>query len=199
MPFEFGTLINVTQVGAGVATVGGFARSVAERVGGGSVALDGQWSGVALVKRGADAWSFRPRWRAPSREPPDDARCPPCPRRRYRTACRYRHCLAAGYHAPRLRLHPVRRQSDRREHLGRHQLPALGAAAKAILPSDGRRYREVLCAPAVPHRFDGYMGVVSAAQREEFNVGHNPITLGSIGCRGTGTLWSSATRNRDSA
>ena len=23
---------------------------------GGSVALDGQWSGVALVKRGADAW-----------------------------------------------------------------------------------------------------------------------------------------------
>jgi hypothetical protein len=39
--------------------------------------------------------------------------------------------------------------------------------------------------------FDGYTGVVSAAQREEFNAGINPITLGSIGWRGTGALWSS--------
>ena len=65
-------------------------------------------------------------------------------------------------------------------------------AARAILPTDGRRYWEVLCAPGAS-TFDGYMGVVSAAQREEFNVGLNPITLGSIGWRGTGALWSSAT------
>jgi hypothetical protein len=64
--------------------------------------------------------------------------------------------------------------------------------AKAILPTDGRRYWEVLCAPGAA-TFDGYMGVVSAAQREEFNVGNNPITLGSIGWRGLGTLLSSAT------
>jgi len=37
------------------------------------------------------------------------------------------------------------------------------------------------------------MGVVSAAQREEFNTGNNPITLGSIGYRGNGSLWSSDT------
>ena len=63
--------------------------------------------------------------------------------------------------------------------------------AKAILPSDGRRYWEVLCAPGGAATFDGYLGVVSAAQREEFNAGLNPITLGSIGWRGTGALWSS--------
>ena len=63
--------------------------------------------------------------------------------------------------------------------------------AKAILPSDGRRYWEVLCAASGAASFDGYMGVVSAAQREEFNSGNNPITLGSIGYRGNGTLWSS--------
>jgi hypothetical protein len=65
--------------------------------------------------------------------------------------------------------------------------------AKAILPSDGRRYWEVLCAASGAASFDGYMGVVSAAQREEFNVGNNPITLGSIGYRGNGSLWSSDT------
>lgn len=64
-------------------------------------------------------------------------------------------------------------------------------SAKAILPSDGRRYWEVLCAPSGASSFDGYMGVVSAAQREEFNTGNNPITLGSIGYRGNGSLWSS--------
>lgn len=63
--------------------------------------------------------------------------------------------------------------------------------AKAILPSDGRRYWEVLCAASGATSFDGYMGVVSAAQREEFNVGNNPITLGSIAYRGNGSLWSS--------
>lgn len=65
-------------------------------------------------------------------------------------------------------------------------------SAKAILPTDGRRYWEVLCAPGAA-TFDGYMGVVAAAQREEFNAGNNPITLGSIGWRGTGALWSSPT------
>lgn len=64
-------------------------------------------------------------------------------------------------------------------------------SAKAILPSDGRRYWEVLCAASGATNFDGYVGVVSAAQREEFNTGNNPITLGSIGYRGNGTLWSS--------
>ena len=65
--------------------------------------------------------------------------------------------------------------------------------AKAILPTDGRRYWEVLCAPGGTSSFDGYMGMVSDAQREEFNVGNNPITLSSIGWRGNGTLWSSNT------
>jgi hypothetical protein len=65
--------------------------------------------------------------------------------------------------------------------------------ARAILPTDGRRYWEVLCPPGGAATFDGYMGVVSAAQREEFNAGLNPITLGSIGWRGTGALWSSTT------
>lgn len=64
-------------------------------------------------------------------------------------------------------------------------------SAKAILPSDGRRYWEVFCALGGATSFDGYMGVVSAAQREEFNIGNNPITLGSIGYRGNGSLWSS--------
>lgn len=65
--------------------------------------------------------------------------------------------------------------------------------AKAILPTDGRRYWEVLCASGGAASFDGYMGVVADAQREEYNSGNNPITLGSIGYRGNGTLWSSDT------
>jgi hypothetical protein len=56
VPFEIGALINVTQVGAGVATVAAAAGVSLNGVPGGSVALDGQWSGAALVKRGADAW-----------------------------------------------------------------------------------------------------------------------------------------------
>jgi hypothetical protein len=56
VPFEIGSLINVTQVGAGVATVTAAEGVSLNGVVGGSVALDGQWSGVALVKRGADAW-----------------------------------------------------------------------------------------------------------------------------------------------
>ena len=56
VPFETGSLINLTQVGAGVATVTAAAGVSLNGVVGGSVALDGQWSGAALVKRGADAW-----------------------------------------------------------------------------------------------------------------------------------------------
>jgi hypothetical protein len=66
-------------------------------------------------------------------------------------------------------------------------------SAKPILPTDGKRYWEVLCAAGGATAFDGYIGVVSAAQREEFNAGINPITLSSIGWRGTGALWSSNT------
>ena len=54
--FEIGTLINFTQVGAGVATVGAAAGVSLNGVVGGSVPLSGQWSGAALTKRGADAW-----------------------------------------------------------------------------------------------------------------------------------------------
>jgi len=56
VPYEIGTLINVTQVGTGVATVQADTGVSLNGVTGGSVALDGQWSGAALVKRAADAW-----------------------------------------------------------------------------------------------------------------------------------------------
>lgn len=56
VPFEIGTLINVTQIGAGVATIAAAPGVSLNGIAGGSVALDGQWSGVALTKRGADAW-----------------------------------------------------------------------------------------------------------------------------------------------
>ena len=66
-------------------------------------------------------------------------------------------------------------------------------SAKGITRWGGKRYWEVLCAPGGAASFDGYLGVVSAEQREEFNIGNNPITRGSIGYRGNGTLWSSNT------
>ena len=56
VPFETGTLINVTQIGTGIATVEAAAGVSLNGVTAGSVALDGPWSGAALVKRGADAW-----------------------------------------------------------------------------------------------------------------------------------------------
>ena len=56
VPFEIGGLINITQIGAGIATVAAATGVSLNGVSGGSIALDGQWSGVALVKRGADAW-----------------------------------------------------------------------------------------------------------------------------------------------
>jgi hypothetical protein len=56
VPFEIGTLINITQAGAGIATVAAAPGVSLNGITGGSVALDGQWSGAALVKRGADAW-----------------------------------------------------------------------------------------------------------------------------------------------
>ena len=66
-------------------------------------------------------------------------------------------------------------------------------SAAAIRPWDGSCYWEVLCAPGGASEFDGYLGVVSGAQREEYDTGNNPTTLGSIGWRGNGTLWSSNT------
>ena len=56
VPFETGTLINVTQIGAGAATVTAGPGVSLNGVPGGSVALSGQWSGAALSKRGTDAW-----------------------------------------------------------------------------------------------------------------------------------------------
>ena len=66
-------------------------------------------------------------------------------------------------------------------------------SARAIRPWDGRRYWEVLCAASGAAAFNGYLGVVSAEQREHYDAGDNPITLGSIGYRGNGSLWSSNT------
>ena len=59
VPFETGALVNVTQVGAGVTVVTAAVGVSLNGVTGGSVALDGQWSGAALVKRGADAWAIQ--------------------------------------------------------------------------------------------------------------------------------------------
>lgn len=56
VPFETGTLINITQVGSGGTTLQAAVGVTLNGVAGGSVALTGQWSGAALTKRGADAW-----------------------------------------------------------------------------------------------------------------------------------------------
>ena len=56
VPFEIGTLVNITQVGAGVTTVTAAAGVSLNGILDGSISLDGQWAGAALVKRGADAW-----------------------------------------------------------------------------------------------------------------------------------------------
>lgn len=56
VPFETGTLINITQVGSGAATIAAATGVSLNGTLGGSVALTGQWSGVALTKRGANAW-----------------------------------------------------------------------------------------------------------------------------------------------
>jgi hypothetical protein len=66
-------------------------------------------------------------------------------------------------------------------------------ASRPILPTDGQRYWEVLCAPSGAASFDGYAGLISAAQRSDFNSGNLPILLGSISWRGNGSLWSSPT------
>ncbi len=63
-------------------------------------------------------------------------------------------------------------------------------ATRAILPLDGRRYWEVACAPGGAAQFDGFFGLVSAAQLGEWNAGTTPAIRGSIGWRGTGGLWS---------
>jgi len=59
VPFEIGTLINVTQAGSGAATVAAAAGVALNGVVGGAVALQGPWSGAALCKRGADAWTIQ--------------------------------------------------------------------------------------------------------------------------------------------
>ena len=56
VPFETGTLINITQVGAGVTTVAAAPGVTLNGVTGGAVALAGPWAGAALTRRGADAW-----------------------------------------------------------------------------------------------------------------------------------------------
>ena len=59
VPFETGTLINVTQIGAGAAMVTAGPGVSLNGVSAGSVALSGQWSGAALSKRGTDAWTIQ--------------------------------------------------------------------------------------------------------------------------------------------
>lgn len=54
--FEIGTLVNITQMGSGTATVQADAGVTLNGVVAGSVALDGPWSGAALTKRGVDTW-----------------------------------------------------------------------------------------------------------------------------------------------
>ena len=73
--FEIGTLINITQMGSGTATVQADAGVTLNGVVAGSVALDGPWSGAALTKR-------RVRWQGAWHEPapracrdPRPARC----------------------------------------------------------------------------------------------------------------------------
>lgn len=56
VPFAIGALINITQVGAGVTTLAAAPDVSLNGVIGGAVALAAQWGGVALTKRGADAW-----------------------------------------------------------------------------------------------------------------------------------------------
>ena len=65
--------------------------------------------------------------------------------------------------------------------------------AKAISAADGRRYWEVACATSGAGSFNGYLGVISANQRDAFDADTNPVTRGSIGWRGNGTLWASDT------
>jgi len=54
--FEIGALINITQIGSGVATITAGAGVSLNGVVAGSVALDGPWSGAALTKRGPESW-----------------------------------------------------------------------------------------------------------------------------------------------
>ena len=56
LAFETGTLISVTQAGAGLASVQADPLVSLNGVPGGTVALSGQWAGAALYRRGADAW-----------------------------------------------------------------------------------------------------------------------------------------------
>jgi hypothetical protein len=54
--FEIGAMVHVTQAGTGAATIIATSDVTLNGITAGSVTLDGRWAGVALVKRGADAW-----------------------------------------------------------------------------------------------------------------------------------------------
>lgn len=56
VPFALGTLVQVTQIGGGLAKVAAAAGVMLNGIVGGSVDLAGQWSGAALTKRGANTW-----------------------------------------------------------------------------------------------------------------------------------------------
>jgi hypothetical protein len=199
VPFEIGTLVNVTQVGAGIATVTAAAGRVAQwrdrRLGrarwpmvrrsarqarGGCLGHPGRAGGgrrmsllmmrAAILAQGGDTG---PPVDIGSAWELDVTRRPRATRSRMatrpRSTPRAAAITAAGCRPP------------------RRSCPRTGGAT-------GR-----CSAPRRCCQFDGYLGVVSDEQREEYDAGNNPITLGSIGYRGNGTLWSSNTGHRQSA
>ena len=54
--FPVGTLVNVTQAGAGTTTIAAAAGVTLNGVSAGSTDMDARWAGAALYKRGVDAW-----------------------------------------------------------------------------------------------------------------------------------------------
>ena len=59
VPFETGTLIHLTQAGTGVASIAADPDVTLNGIPGGTVALEGQWAGAALTRRGPDAWTIQ--------------------------------------------------------------------------------------------------------------------------------------------
>lgn len=57
--FETGALIHITQVGTGTATLAADPAVTLNGIPGGTVALEGQWAGAALTRRGPDAWTIQ--------------------------------------------------------------------------------------------------------------------------------------------
>ncbi len=54
--FPVGTLVNITQAGAGTTTIAAATGVTLNGVSAGATDMDGRWAGAALYKRGADAW-----------------------------------------------------------------------------------------------------------------------------------------------